>query len=165
MVVLLGPAQYDAVRKAIRLDMDATDVPDSAIELDIYAGEAEREVRVLDSNVDAYLGTQLRRAEAAATYLCAALLADALPNITGESYGGGYSWRMEGWNPQERAAWLRWLAYEQIAANLDIEPLDLIGRLPVFDLADAGPPGAERGAFPSLGTGVGNSTGGTLGWW
>ena len=91
MPILLGPADYDAVRQAIEIGTSADDLPDQVIALDQYAGEAERQVLALAANLAPTFtvarGTDgWRQLETAAALLCASLIVGAIPQLTREQF-------------------------------------------------------------------------------
>lgn len=88
----LTSAEYPAIRAAIDISMDVSNLPDDVIGLSIYEQEAERWVAIVHPLSDTYAaGTvEFRTVQTAAIYACAALVAPAVPTLTGETYEDGY---------------------------------------------------------------------------
>jgi len=85
----ITPAEYPAIRAALDISLDASNLPDAVIALPQYAGQAELWIAANDPNSVSYFpGSEERiRTTIAAIYACAAYIVPALPNITSESYG------------------------------------------------------------------------------
>jgi hypothetical protein len=91
-MAFLTVAEFPAVRAAIDISLDASALPDEVVGLPTYAGEAERWVLAADPASVLYApGTdQYDAAKAAAIFACAAMLAQAVPILTGETWGQAY---------------------------------------------------------------------------
>jgi hypothetical protein len=92
MPTYLSPVEFAAVRAAIDISLDISNLSDDVIALPMYRDEAERWVVTMnplavtyEPGSDAYLKTQV-----AAIYACAALITPAVPNLTSEAYGQGF---------------------------------------------------------------------------
>lgn len=86
-MALLTTADYPAIRAAIDISLDAAALPDAIIGLDLYAGAAQRAVRVRDPQAESRTGEQRAVITLAAVLWCAGLLAPALPAISRETHG------------------------------------------------------------------------------
>lgn len=117
MPPLLTSADYPAIRAALDISLDATDLPDSLIDLDQFVGKGVREVLQRDSLAESRSGTELLRARNAAIFFTAALLAPSVPAITSESEGT-YRVNREAWDGQRRQRELRALADDELNAYL-----------------------------------------------
>lgn len=85
----LSLAEYPAVRAAIDVSLDASNLPDDVIGLPMYAQEAERWVLAVNPLAATYTvgTTEYKQTQVAAIYACAALCVPAVPQLTSESYG------------------------------------------------------------------------------
>lgn len=114
-MAILTAADYPAIRAAIDTSLTPEDLPDGVIGLDIYAGDAQREVRRRVPGAEELAGDEAAEARAAAVLLCAALLVPAVPQIVGESHGDDtYSRKLA--DPATLAAELRARALDKLAA-------------------------------------------------
>lgn len=86
MPLAFGTTDYDAVRAAIRTSLDAENLPNEIIALPIYEGRALAGIAARTTNTTAHALT-------AATYLCAALLFPAVPQLLtdADDVGGRYT--------------------------------------------------------------------------
>jgi hypothetical protein len=107
----LTASEYPAVRAAIDVSLDASNLPDAVISLPMYAQEAERWVLAQNPlaatyapNTDAF-----KRMQVAAIYACAALILPALPQLTAEVYGQAYRYTRQEVDAtaQQNALWAR----------------------------------------------------------
>lgn len=110
-MTLITSADYDSIRKAIDLDLTATDLPNEVIGLDVFHGAAEREVIARHPTAADETGDDLKRVQAAVIYLVAARLAPTVvrkTSISVQTRDASYS--RPAFDGQKRAAELRGLA-------------------------------------------------------
>ena len=141
MPELLGPANYETVRKAIEVTLSADDLPDQVIAQDQYAGEAERQVLALAANlapgITVARGTDgWRQLETAAALLCASLIVGAIPQLNSESFAD-YSYARV---PLDPLATANKLLTRALALVADVVEVDIIlsARPPAMILALGG---------------------------
>lgn len=131
-MVLLDESHWDEVRAALDVKLDATTLPDSIIEKDIYSGAAQREVIARHPTAESETGENLQRVTTAAVLLTAARLVYAVAQITSitvQTRDTSYSRRA--WDPEMKKAELLALADDELAAV--IEPSeDTPGRPTMF---------------------------------
>jgi hypothetical protein len=117
---LLTDADHAQIRAAIDIDLDAEDVPDSVIALDIYRGAGERAVAALVTDAESLSGDDLARAKTAAILFTAALVTEGLPRITQERIGNwSYS---RAWDTADLAAKAAGLRSRATAALVGLLP-------------------------------------------
>lgn len=117
MTALLTSTHYPAIRAALEVTLTAKELPDATIALNIYLGAAIAEVLARDPIAESRTGAALTHCENAGILFCAALLAPALPAITGEQTKNyQYSQKATDWSAQ--AAQLRKRAELELAAVL-----------------------------------------------
>jgi hypothetical protein len=87
-MTLIGNAEYPMVRAAVDTSLGPRALKDEVIALDMYAGEAERQVLARDPNALTYDpdSDNGKRVRMAAVYWTAALLVPALPDLTSERF-------------------------------------------------------------------------------
>lgn len=112
---ILDQSRYDEVRKVLDISFDETMIPDSTIELDVYAGAAERELLRLVPDYATLTDTNKAIAKTALIYLVAARLAPAVPAIVSESTED-HSYSRQSTNWTQRGAELRAQAHQEIDA-------------------------------------------------
>jgi hypothetical protein len=90
--MFLTAAEYPAIRAAIDISLDAGVLPDEVIGLPTYAGEADRWVLATNPAAATYTpgSDQYGAAQSAAIFACAAMLVQAVPMLTGETWGQAY---------------------------------------------------------------------------
>jgi hypothetical protein len=113
----LSAAEYPAIRAAIDISLDAESLPDAVIGSSVYQDAAERWVLVANPDAATYApGTsQYDLSRVAAINACAAMIAPAVPTLTRESYGDGYSYQREALATKELVDTLWSRAREAIA--------------------------------------------------
>lgn len=116
-MAILTTADYDEVRAALSLDIDANDLPDSVIGRDVYQGAAEREVLVLAPNAMNYApgSPEWDHVRVAAIFFTAARLALRLTRVSSEriaSWSASYLTM----DPEQLAASLRAQAMAELGA-------------------------------------------------
>lgn len=84
MTALLTATHYPAIRAALEVTLTSKELPDAVIALDIYLAAAIAEVLARDPLAESRTGAALTHVTNAGVLICAALLAPALPAITGE---------------------------------------------------------------------------------
>lgn len=115
---LLASDDWPAVRAALDITLDAAQLPDATIALDIYSGRAMREIEARVTGATALTGDDELKVTAAAVFLTAAAIASALPSITSARSQHLQVQRKEvDWN--KRAADLRQMAEEELAGLLE----------------------------------------------
>ncbi len=114
-MTLLVPADYPAIRAALDVTLTEATLPDSIIELDLYLGAAEREVRASDPDAETRTGEARERVRAAAMLLCAANLAPAIPRIAAEQLAD-YRYQQQPVDWMKLAAELRERAKAELTA-------------------------------------------------
>lgn len=75
---ILTSDDYDMVRAAIEVTLDADDLPDHVIAMDIYLGQAELDIKSKVENWSSLVGDELVRLRNATVYQTALLLVDAV---------------------------------------------------------------------------------------
>lgn len=115
---LLSAADWPAVRAALDVTLDSSALPDATIALDIFSGEAMREVEARVTDATTLTGDDALDVTAAAVYLTAANLAPSMPSLTRAS-GQYLDWQRKGMDWNQRAAELRARAEEKIADLLE----------------------------------------------
>lgn len=88
-MAILGEEHYDAIRKAISLELTDKEIPDTVIALPIYQGTAERWAALIDSQIVTRTDAQKEAAENAVILKTASLLVAALPILEREEFGPG----------------------------------------------------------------------------
>ena len=114
---LLTADEYDAIRGALDVTLDADAIPDSVIEQLPFGPAAELWVLTQDPQAAGRTGTDRTHVLTALICYAAALIAPAVPNILSETQGSyAYSRAAVDW--QERARELKGRASAAIAAVL-----------------------------------------------
>lgn len=85
MTTLLTVQTYPAIRAALGVLVDSNLLPDSTIQLDLYAGRAQAWVEASDPAWATRTGADRQHLVNAAVLRCAGLLATAMPAFSGES--------------------------------------------------------------------------------
>ena len=141
MAMYLTPAEFPAVRAAIDISLDASNLPDDVVALPMYAPEAERWVLAMNlvaagyaPGSEAYLKTQV-----AAIFACAALVVPAVPNLTGEWWGNEARYTRKEFDPVALQAtlWERARSALRSAAPLPVEAVGAAPRRFIFARAPA----------------------------
>jgi hypothetical protein len=100
-MALLSSSDYPAIRAAIRTSLDERDLPDAIIALDIYSGEANRwaasQITITGPEATG------QRANSAAIYYAAALLAPAVEQVTNQKDSTGESLTLKDFDAEARA--------------------------------------------------------------
>lgn len=134
---ILTIADYDAIRKAISLDLDGAMLPDLTIGLPIYAGRAETWVVRRDPlALTRTAPDQVRIVKNAAIFYAAALIAPSMSSVTTMSDGGtSVTWKTD-W--KARANELLAMADNEIDALVATGEVDLEDRPAAFTVASSG---------------------------
>lgn len=88
-MAILGQEHFDAIRKAISLELTAKEIPDEVIALPIYQGTAERWAALIDPAIATRQNAELEAAQNAVILKTASLLVAALPILEREEFGPG----------------------------------------------------------------------------
>lgn len=128
---LITASDYDAVRKALDVELDADTLSDDVIGLDIYAGAAERDVLARDPLAAVRSGVDAQRVRTAVILYTAAYLAPVLPRLTGEHHAD-YSYTRQAIDPDELAGTLRARANQELAIILEPNVPVTASRPPMF---------------------------------
>lgn len=121
LTTLITESDYDTIRAAIDITIDANMLPDDTIALPIYAAAAVRQVIDRDEGALAREDEELERVKNAAVLFCAALIA---PAMTGKMVNSlsiqtrDLNFSRPPYNGEKRAAELRVLAEAEIAEVL-----------------------------------------------
>lgn len=104
-MAFLSEAEYPAIRASIDISLSTSNLKDAVIGLAPYKGQAEAWVLTELPEAAAYApGTpEYLAAQRAAIYACAALLAPAVPVITGETFGN-FRYTREKYDPEAVAS-------------------------------------------------------------
>jgi len=134
-VAILDSDDYLAIRAAIDIDLDSSKLPDATIALDIFSGQADREVYERDPDADDRTGDDAKRIKAAAIYFCAALLCPVVVRLTSlTTQTRDVSYSRPAFDYAERAAELRAMAEAEIDEVLTPTE-EAPGRPTMFDTA------------------------------
>jgi hypothetical protein len=117
---IITSADYPEVRAALDTELNVQVLPDAIIAQSIYHGAAEQDVLDLDPNAESRTDeTEIAREKRACIYFCAARLAAAIIRITSISVQArDISYSKPTFDPEQRAAELKAMAEEEIAAIL-----------------------------------------------
>lgn len=134
-MAILTSNDYPAIRAALDVSLDSSNLKDTTIALDIFSGQADREVYERDPLADSRTGDDADRIKAAAVYFCAALLAPVVVRITSLAVQTrDVSYSKPVFDPAQRAAELRAMAEAEIDAVLTPSE-EAPGRPTMFDVA------------------------------
>jgi hypothetical protein len=117
VAALLTANLYGAVRGAIDTTLDDEALPDDVIEQPTYAAAAELELLRRDPDAVTRTGSERTHMLNALVFLTAARLVQAIPQLITERQGD-YSYSRTQINGLDRAATLRGLASDELAAYL-----------------------------------------------
>lgn len=120
---LLSSSDWPAVRAALDITLSSTQLPDATIALDIFSGEAMREVEARVTDATTLTGDDELTVTAAAVFLTASFIAPSLPSLTA-GRGQNLQWQRQGVNWDQRARDLRERAEEKIAELLEPSAVD-----------------------------------------
>lgn len=129
---VLSEEHYDAIRKAIAVELDADDLPDTTISLSIYLGAAERWAAAADPDIDTRQGAELEAAQNAVIFKCASLLVPAVPFLEQESFAVGEGFRRQRVDKEELAQTLAVRAQAELDSYLAAGSSTGATYLPVF---------------------------------
>ena len=134
-MAILTSDDYPAIRAALDVSLDSSNLPDSLIALDIYSNHADQFVYERDPDADTRTGENANRIKRAAIYFCAALLAPVVVRITSLAVQTrDVSYSRPVFDPVERAAELRAMAEAEIDEILTPAE-EAPGRPTMFDVA------------------------------
>ncbi len=116
---LLSSTHYPAIRAAIDVKLEKTDLPDAIIALDIYLEAAIQDVLARDASAESRTGDAEVHVTSAGIYYCAARLCPAVVRVTSLSVSArDLNYSRQTFDPTERAAELRALADTELARVL-----------------------------------------------
>lgn len=134
-MAILSSTDYPAIRAALDVNLDSSNLPDDVIALDIYSNHADQLVYERDEDADDRTGEDANRIKRAAIYFCAALLAPVVVRITSLAVQTrDVSFNRPVFDPVQRAADLRAMAEAEIDEVLTPTE-DAPGRPTMFDVA------------------------------
>lgn len=113
---------YPSIRAVIDTSLTTAELPDGTIQLTVFHGAAEAEVKARVEEWADLDGDAATRTTRAWIYLTAALLVTAIPHLTAERSADGQSYTRQAVDPAALAASLRARADAEIAAVTDAEP-------------------------------------------
>jgi hypothetical protein len=116
-MAILTQADYPAIRAALDSKLNDQQLPDSIVELPIYRAAADQDVLDRDPQAESRTGSGADRIRRAAIFFCAARLAPVVVRITSitiQAHDLNYAKPV--FDPEKRAAELRQMAEEEIAA-------------------------------------------------
>lgn len=117
-MAILTSNDYPAIRAALDVQLDADDLSDDVIAMDIYIGAAELWIADRDSLSATRTGNELTHIRAATIYYTASLLAPALPRLASESLEDAQvQWQKQDW--AQLASELQQRAETHLQAVLD----------------------------------------------
>ena len=122
------------VRAAIDISLDEKVLPDSIIELGIYAGAAIRVVKDRDADWATRTGTQAERLNEAADLFTASRAVFAIPNITSETSAQSSGYQRKAIDPEMISELLIARAIAAINTVLDVDNV-AVQRPMLFGLA------------------------------
>ena len=130
---LLTANEYDAIRAAIDVSLDADTLPDRVIELPVYGPAADLWVQTRDPLWASRTGAAHLTLVNALIFYCASLLVPAIPMLTAETHGPN-TWQRQPVEWQERAALLRGQAEEAVSSVVtptatSVAPMTMFGRV------------------------------------
>lgn len=124
MTTLLTVGTYPSIRAALGLLVDSNLLPDSIIQLELYAGRAQSWLETKDPLWATRTGADRVRLTNAVVLRCAGLLASVMPSLTAESFAGEYNYSAQPVDWAARAAALMADAEDEvqqvIAAEEDV---------------------------------------------
>lgn len=89
MTTLLTVQTYPSIRAALGVLVDSNLLPDSIIQMDLYAGRAQAWLETKDPLWATRTGADHQHLVNAVVLRCAGLLASVMPALTAESFKGG----------------------------------------------------------------------------
>ena len=92
MTILLTVQTYPMIRAALGVLVDSNLLPDSIIQMDLYAGRAQTWVESRDPSWATRTGADRQHLVNAAVLRCAGLLAPTMPALSSESFLGEYKY-------------------------------------------------------------------------
>jgi hypothetical protein len=126
-------AELDSVRRAIDVTVTAAVLPDAVLLDPVSLGVTDRAVLARDPDAATRTGAEAEAVTAAAVYWHASLFAPTVPVLVSERVTD-YQYQRQPFDRAARAAWLRSMAEELLAA-LSVDVVDGPRPPVVFDLA------------------------------
>lgn len=135
---ILGQQHYDAIRKAISLELTTDEIADEVIALSIYQGTAERWVALIDPGIATRTGTELQAVQNAVILKTASLLVAALPFLEREEFGPGEGFTRQKMDRAKTAEQLAARAQAELDSYLNAGSTATSTFLPVFAAGSGG---------------------------
>lgn len=129
---ILTPTEFDLVRAAIGVDVNARKLPNKIIAMDIYQGAAERWALLVDATATTRTGEQLKALKSAIALKTASLLIKALPILTREEFRLGEGFQRQTVDVNKRSDDLAAQALETINSYVKPTEEQRTATLPVF---------------------------------
>lgn len=118
---ILTSADYPEIRSVIDLTMDAADLPDSVIAMDVFQGWAERKILVRDPDALTRMGDEAAAVRLAAIFFTAARIVPAIPRLMSESVMSS-KYTLKPWDISEKVAELIQAAEDALDDYLPADP-------------------------------------------
>ncbi len=135
---IIGEEQYDAVRKAISLDLTEDEIGAEVIALGIYQGAAERWATLADPQIATRANAELEAAQNAVVLKTASLLVAALPFLEREEFGIGEGFTRQKMDRAKTAEQLAERAQAELDSYLNTGATASATFLPVFAVGTGG---------------------------
>lgn len=135
---VIAEEQYDAIRKAISLELTADEIADEVIALSIYQGTAERWAALIDTEIATRTGAELEAAQNAVVLKTASLLVAALPFLEREEFGQGEGFTRQKMDRAKTAEQLAARAQAELDSYLSAGSTATSTFLPVFAVGSGG---------------------------
>lgn len=129
MTTLLTVQTYPSIRAALGVLVDSNLLPDTIIQMDLYAGRAQSWLESKDPLWATRTGADHQHLVNAVVLRCAGLLASVMPSLTAEAFAGEYNYSAQPVDWTARAAALMADAEDEvqqvIAAEEDVSTANM----------------------------------------
>lgn len=132
MTTLLTVQTYPSIRAALGVLVDSNLLPDSIIQLDLYAGRAQSWLEAKDPLWATRTGADRQHLVNAVVLRCAGLLASVMPALTAEAFAGEYNYSQTPVDWTARAAALMADAEDEVQAVIASEDDAVTATMPVM---------------------------------
>ena len=132
MTTLLTVQTYPSIRAALGVLVDSNLLPDSIIQLDLYAGRAQTWLEGKDPLWAARTGADRTHLVNAVVLRCAGLLASVMPALTAEAFAGEYNYSQTPVDWTARAAALMADAEDEAQAVITSEADAVTATMPTM---------------------------------